>query len=201
MIAHIRGLLVYSSPTSAVVEAGGLGYRILIPASVFSKLPQIGGEVMLQTSFVVRELSQTLYGFLVTQERDVFEALMGVTGIGPKLALSIVGHLSLQDLQRAIASHDIVTISRVPGIGKKMAERLIIELRDKLPAVFAHDPADLAVQFSTDPQSQKISDAMSALINLGYNQITAQKAIKKSLKDLPEEVDLGALITGALKHM
>lgn len=201
MIAHLKGKLVNSSPTSIIVDVGGIGYRIFIPASLCGKLPQVGEDVTLQTSFVVRELSQTLYGFLSPQERDAFEALMGVTGIGPKMALSVIGHLSLPELQRAVANADVATLSKVPGIGKKTAERLIIEMRDKLQAKFLHDPADLAVHFPTDPHSQTISDAMSALINLGYNQMTAQKAIKKSLKDMPECIDLAAIITSALKHV
>jgi len=150
-----KGKLAHSSPASIIIDAGGIGYKIFIPANIFNALPQIGSEVMLQTSFVIRELSQTLYGFLSAHERDVFEALMGVTGIGPKTALAVIGHLSVHDLQRSIAGHDIATISKVPGIGKKTAERLIIEMRDKLPAMFAHDPADFAVQTQLDPRSKR----------------------------------------------
>lgn len=201
MIAFIRGRLVHAATSSVIVDVGGLGYQVYIAASAYSRLPQIGSEITLQTLFVVRELSHTLYGFLTVQEREVFEALMGVTGIGPKLALSIVGNMEPRDLQRAIGNHDIASISKIPGIGKKTAERLIIELRDKLSLIFVNDPADLAVHFPSDPQSQKISDAMSTLINLGYNQSTAQKAIKKSLGDLSEDCDLAAVITGALKHV
>lgn len=202
MFAFIKGELVQATPISVIVESAGIGYRLYIPASVFSKLPQIGTNVLLHTSFVVREQSQTLYGFLSANERDLFEELMGVTGIGPKLALSLIGHLSGHDLQRAINSNDIAAITRVPGIGKKTAERLIIELRDKLTHILGSvDPTDRALKTPTDPKAQKICDAMSALINLGYNQMTAQKAIKKSLKDLPEEVDLAMLITCSLKNV
>ena len=155
MIAFIKGKLAHASPASVIVDAGGIGYKIFIPANLYNALPQIGSEVLLQTSFVVRELSQTLYGFLSAHDRDVFEALMGVTGIGPKTALAVIGHLSVHDLQRAIAGHDIMTISKVPGIGKKTAERLIIEMRDKLPAMFAHDPADFAVHTQSDPLRRK----------------------------------------------
>jgi holliday junction DNA helicase RuvA len=201
MFAFIKGELINSSPLSAIVEAGGIGYLIYIPASIFGKLPQTGSQVLLHTSYVVREQSQTLYGFLFTQDRDLFEILMGVSGIGPKTALSIIGHLSMQDLQRAINSHDIVTISKVPGIGKKTSERLIIELRDKLTHLLPPNPSDMSIQMPLDPKAQTISDAMSALINLGYNQITAQKAIKKTLTDLPEEADLATLITNSLKNV
>lgn len=202
MFAYIKGELTHASPVSVIVETVGIGYLIYIPANVFGKLPQIGQPILLHTSYVVRELSQTLYGFLSVAERDLFEELMGVTGIGPKIALSVIGHLSLQDLQRAINSHDVISITKVPGIGKKTAERLIIELRDKLSHLLPPiDQSDRTVTLPVDPKAQKICDAMNALINLGYNQMTAQKAIKKSLRDLPEEIDLATLITVSLKHV
>lgn len=200
MYAFIRGELIQATPTTVIIETAGVGYLIYIPANVFPKLPQIGSRMLVYTSYVVRELSQTLYGFLSMQECEVFEILMGVTGIGPKIALSIIGHLHLTDLQQAIASHDLATISKVPGIGKKTAERLIIELRGKLTSQLPPDPSDRSIQVPQH-QAQKISDAMGALINLGYNQATAQKAIKKTLQDAPEEIDLASLITGSLKHI
>lgn len=201
MIAYIKGLLVQSSPLFVVIETGGIGYKIFIPASLFSKLPQIKEEVILHTSFIVRELSHTLYGFLTTQERDLFEALMGVTGIGPKLALSIIGHLPGHELHNAISNNHISTLSKVPGIGKKTAERLIIELRDKIATLVILGPSDFAVQTQCDPRTQKISDALSALINLGYNQVTAQRALKKTLQDVPENINLSELISSALKNL
>lgn len=201
MIAYIKGLLVQSTPQFVIMETGGLGYKIFIPASLFSKLPQLQEETLLHTSFVIRELSQTLYGFLTVQERDLFEALMSVTGIGPKLALSIIGHLPGYELHQAITNNNINTLIKVPGIGKKMAERLIIELRDKISALVTIDPSEFALHAQSDPHMQKISDAMGALIHLGYNQITAQKAIKKTLKEMPESIELSALITGALKNL
>jgi Holliday junction DNA helicase RuvA len=200
MFAYIKGELVFSSPTSVIVEANGIGYRILIPTSNFSQLPQLGEIVFLHVSFVVRELSHTLYGFLSTLDRDLFEMLQNVSGIGPKLALSVIAHISLQELRKAIGNHDLVIICKIPGIGKKTAERLIIELRDKLPAAFPHDPSEHFISLS-DPKSQKIADAMNALINLGYNQITAQKAIKKTLQDHPDNIDLALLITHSLKNV
>lgn len=200
MYAFIKGTLISANGSRAVVEASGIGYLIFIPPSVMAKLPQTGSQVLLHTSFVVRELSQALYGFLSEQERDLFEVLMGVTGIGPKLALSIIGHLTLHDLHRAISGGDIPILCKVPGIGKKMAERLIIELRDKLPELGTFAPSDLAIQIS-DPNALKIRDAMGALINLGYNHMTAQKAIKKTLTEMSEEIDLPTLITHSLKNV
>lgn len=201
MFAYIKGELVHSASSYVVVETGGIGYHIAVPISVFAKLPQAGSKVLFHTSYVVREQSQTLYGFLSLQERDLFETLMSVTGIGPKLALSLIGHLQIHDLQNAIASQDIIAITKVPGIGKKTAERLIIELRDKIANLFPSIPTGITVQEASDPKAQKIRDAMNALIHLGYNQSLAQKAIKKSLNELPEDVDLAALITLSLKHI
>jgi Holliday junction DNA helicase RuvA len=200
VIAFIKGKLVQSGPMSVVLEAGGLGYKVFIPPSVFTKLPPLQEEVILHTSFVVRELSHTLYGFLTLEDRSLFEALMDVTGVGPKTALNLIGNLTPYELSIAITNHDIATISKVPGIGKKTAERLIMEMRDKISSLLPHDPSDYAVK-SSDPHLQKISDAMSTLINLGYNQMTAEKAIKKTLKDISEPINLSDLITVALKNM
>lgn len=199
MYAYIKGLLIIASPSYAVLEASGVGYKIFIPASTFSHLPQIHSECLLYTSFVVREASQTLYGFPSIQERDFFEALLNVTGIGPKIALALIGHMPTYELQKAISQGDIPVLCRVPGIGKKGAERLIIEMRDKVQLM--HDPQEFAVNLSSSLHSQKMSDAMSALINLGYNQQIAQNALKKTLKENPDIIDLGLLITSALKHI
>ncbi len=201
MYAYIKGTLIQSTPSAVILETGGIGYKIFIPASLFNRLPQLENETLLHTSFVIRENSQTLYGFLTIQERDLFELLQNVTGVGPKLALSLTGHLSLADLHRAVSNHDIATLGKVPGVGKKIAERLIIEMRDKLAGLTPHDMSDYAVSVNLDPKAQKIHDAMGALINLGYNQSNAQKAIKKTLGELPETADLGTLITAALKNI
>lgn len=200
MYAYVKGQLIECTVLYSIVEAGGVGYKIMTPSNALGRLPKAGSEVILHTSFVVREQAQTLYGFLSTQERDFYEALLGVTGIGPKTALALIGHLPLMELQRAIGNGDTATLCRVPGLGKKGAERLIMEMRDKVSAgTFA--PADFAVHFQADPRAQSINDAMSALINLGYNQVTAQKAIKKTLKDIPEGIDVAELISCALKHV
>jgi len=202
MYAYIQGKLTFCSPSEAIVEAAGIGYRIGIPTSLFGKLPQLNEQIRLYTSFIVREQSQNLYGFLLPEEKELFEALMGVSGIGPKIALAIMSHLDGRALSEAVKKNDIVGISRVPGIGKKTAERLIIEMRDKLKQFSADECISHA---SPDHQSQKtasdIRDAMNALINLGYTQAAAQKAIKKSLGESEEEYDLATLITSALKNV
>jgi len=200
MFAYIKGLLANATTGHVTIETSGIGYKIFIPVSTFTSLPHIGSEMILYTSFVVREQAQTLYGFITSQERDFFEALIGVTGIGPKIALALIGHLPLSELQQAIAQSDTPTLCRVPGIGKKGAERLIIEMRDKV-AVNSINPSDFAVHMYGDARAQTVNDAMSALINLGYNQMTAQKALKKTLKDIPEAIDLSSMISTALKHV
>lgn len=200
MYAYIKGTLVHSSPASVVIEANGIGYLISIPSRTYGQLPQIKSPLILHTSFIVREQSQALYGFTTVQERDFFELLLGVTGIGPKIALALIGHMTPGELQQAILEDNSPAICRVPGIGKKGAERLIMELRDKV-AAHGPGPAGFAVQVPLDKRSQTMADAISALINLGYNQNIAQKAIKKVLKEGEEEPDLASLISVALKHV
>jgi len=203
MYAYIKGLLTEVTLTSVIVETAGIGYRIYIPVHLFSSLPKVLEHIQLHTSFVIRENSETLYGFLSAHERDLFEILQGVTGIGPKLSLCIIGHMSAKDLKRAISHHDIGAISKIPGIGKKMAERLIIEMKDKLETIFRDQEfSEYRTDFTLNSKTSEVNDAMSALINLGYNQMTAQKAIKKTLKELPDEnIELGTLIAKALQHI
>lgn len=197
MYAYVKGTLVEANSTTVIVDVMGIGYSLCIPCRLLTALPSIGETVQFFTSFVVRESSQALYGFLFSQERDLFEALINVTGIGPKLGLSLIGHLTMDQLQTAISNQDYGTLSKVPGVGKKTAERLVVELKDKLSEVIPFQPQ----LNSSTPQQQHLKDAMLALINLGYNQHNAQKALKETLKTHPEETDLALLITTALKHI
>ena len=201
MYAFIKGTLVETKQHHVIVENSGIGYLVSVPSDVMGKLPQIGQHVFLHLSYVVRELSHALYGFLSTQDRDLFEALMDVSGIGPKSAIAIVGHMPAIELLNAIKNSQIQVLTKVPGIGKKTAERMIIELRDKIESLVPHSPSDYAINLSLDPRSQMISDAMSALINLGCTQLSAQKVIKKTLQDTPEGLTLEVLITSSLKQL
>ncbi len=200
MFAYIKGILIKIHPTYVVIEINGVGYAIFIPCRLLGELPPLGQTVQLFTTFVVRESSHTLYGFLSHQERDIFEVLMNVAGIGPKLAMSLIGHLTFQELQSAITLQDLSTLCRVPGVGKKTAERLIVELKDKIPNLLPLNSVHFAIPVA-DLKTQYAQDAILALMNLGYNQSTAQKAIKQSVKDLPETADLALLITTALKNI
>ncbi len=202
MISYIQGKLTEINPSFVVVDCNGVGYKLLIPASVFTSLPQKDKQIKMYTSFITRELSQTLYGFLLKEERNLFEELITINGVGPKLALSLIGHLPLDKMHQAIGEKDILAISQVPGIGKKTAERLLFELRNRLTKSNKNfSLSDFAIKIENDPQKQKIQDAINALINLGYNQIVAQNAIKKSLKSSPDKIDLAILIKDSLKHV
>lgn len=202
MYAYIKGVLTESSVTKLIIECHGVGYKILIAPHIYTQLPTLGSELCIHVSFVIREFSQQLYGFLSEQEKETFEVLLNISGIGPKLALSMIGHLPLRDLFNAVQRKDLITISKVPGIGKKTAERLVIELQDKLSGILPNFTAEeYSIKPIGDPQSQLISDAMSALINLGYTQSNAQKAVKKTMKEYPDGIDLSTLITKSLANV
>lgn len=191
---YIKGTLTESSPVKTVVEAGGIGYRIHIPLSNYAKLPKLLETVCLFISTVIREDSHKNYGFLTTSERDLFESLIDVSGIGPKTALALLGHLEPSDLQIAISSSDITGICRVPGIGKKTAERLIVEMRDKVQKT-------AIPSFSFKTEKTVFSDALSALVNLGYQQVQVHKTLQALLAGKEEEPSLTDLITSALKKL
>lgn len=203
MIAFVKGTLFAAATHQVVIDLNGLGYEIAIPVHLFSRLPAIGREVLLHTAFIVREQSHALYGFLTPQERDLFNLLLGVTGVGPKLALAMVGHLSPNELQAAVQKKDLTTICRVPGIGKKTAERLIIEIKDKLSPLLFLEPTAMSASahIGISVHTTTARDALNALINLGYTQLNAQKAIQKTLSEVQEELDLPSLISASLQRM
>lgn len=187
MYSFLKGTLFESTPAYCVLNVQGIGFKIYISLNTYSKLPQAGKETTLFTSFVVRENNHALYGFLTSKERELFEVLLNVSGIGPKLSLSLIGHMSFDDLSLAVSKADIKSISKVPGIGKKMAERLIVEMRDKL-----------GFKTTALPVSSKAADLSSALINLGYSQSAAEKAVIKTLEKNPEEENFSKLVRHAL---
>jgi len=198
MFDFLRGILANTSPSHAVVDVGGVGYRLTIPTSNFGKLPDLGEEVTLYTSLIIRENAQTLFGFLTQSERELFEVLITVSGVGPKSGCALIGHLSLPELQDAISNANIPLICKAPGIGKKTAERMIVELRDKLSGIAHRIPA-LHAEGPT-PASNILRDSVSALVNLGYNQMSAASAVQKASNDLGEDAELSDLITAALKN-
>lgn len=201
MITSIRGPLVEATPLRAVIELSGLGYEVNIPVTTAERLPVTGQEVKLHTHVVYREDSQNLYGFATTEDRDFFRMMIDhVSGIGPKVALSIMSRLSLPLLQSAIRDGDVATLSKCPGIGKKTAERLVIELRSRIgstpaPATAEQAPVEGA---GTATAGGAISDAVAALSVLGYKTAEADKAVRQAMIALGGEASTEQLIKHAL---
>lgn len=186
MYAYLKGILTHSSSRHVILETCGIGFFVQIPVSLFSKLPPLGSTFTLHTSYIVREDSQTLYGFSSLEEKQLFEDLIGISGIGPKTALSLVGHMQIADFQAAIQANQVQLICKIPGVGKKTAERLVMELKDKVSSKNIH----------TNPL---FDDVASALANLGYSPQAVEKAVKKILNHEEKPTELGDLITLALR--
>jgi Holliday junction DNA helicase RuvA len=202
MITSVSGLLIAATPLTAIIETGGFGYEVHIPVTTAERLPLPGQPVKLHTLVVYREDSQTLYGFATDEERDFFRLLVEkVTGVGPKMALSVLSKLSLATLKGAIAAGDVALLAKCPGIGKKTAERLVIELRDKLnPAEFGTVPAAKPGIGgpAAGPAENKIRDAVMALAALGYKAADADKAVRQAWVALGPTASTEALIKKAL---
>jgi len=177
MIAFLRGTLLEKHPNQALVETGGVGYDVTIPISTYSHLPDTGSEVRLRIHTHVREDALALYGFLTQDEKALFERLIGVSGIGPSLAVKILSGLAAADLIHAIRRGEIERLVRIPGIGKKTAERMVLELRDKLPAPAGEEPAAPAASGALTEIEQ---DVLSALLNLGCARPQAEAAVRKA---------------------
>ncbi len=176
MIAHVRGTLLEKHPNQAIVETGGVGYDLTIPVSTYTGLPNVGSEVRLRVHTHVREDTLALFGFLTQDEKTMFEKLIGVTGIGPKLAVTILSGLAAPDLIDALRNGSVERLVRIPGVGKKTAERMILELRDKMVAVAAASSATPAA-----PALNTIEeDVLSALLNLGSARPNAEAAVRKA---------------------
>ena len=176
MIAHIRGRLIARRPNQAVVEAGGVGYDLAISVPTFSGLPQTGNEVALHVHTHVREDAIALYGFLRLEEKQLFEKLIAVSGIGPKLAITVLSGMAAEALVAAIRGNDLGQLTRVPGIGRKTAERMVLELRDKLEG-FGAAPTKTAAASPVE------DDVLSALLNLGYARPLAERAVTAAAKN------------------
>jgi len=190
MIGRIHGLLVEKNPPQVVVVSHGVGYEIDVPMSTFYHLPATGQAVEMLTHLVVREDAHLLYGFLTPAERSAFRQLLRISGVGPKVALSVLSGLSVEDLALAVAGGDAARLTKVPGVGKKTAERLVLELRDKLPVA-------MSAQRGAGSTPIASSDALNALLALGYNDREAQAALRQQAADLP----LADAIRQALKHL
>ena len=180
MIAHLRGRILEKHPSHVILEAAGVGYEVTISVPSFSGLPAEGAEVSLYIHTHVREDTLALYGFLRREEKQLFERLIGVSGIGPKLAITVLSGIAADALVTALRGNDLAALTRIPGVGKKTAERMVLELRDKLDG--------LAAAPAPPPATRMEEDVVSALVNLGYQRASAEQAVKRAL----EKAGIGA---------
>ena len=198
MIAFIEGKLVDALPTQVSVNVNGVGYELLIPLSSFDKLPQPGGDVKILTHLVVREDAHVLYGFMTVAERELFRMLINnVSGIGPKTALNVLSGMNPVAFRGAVASGDVKSLSQISGVGKKTAERIVVELRDKVGAAGAWEATSAARSLSAS--DQKLNDAVLALMALGFKQSEAHESVRAAQAMLGENSGVEELVRAALK--
>src|SRR5437868_3597647 len=198
MITFLHGKLVEALPTQVTVDVQGVGYEALIPLSSFDKLPQPGQEVKLLTHLAIREDAHVLYGFMTAQERDMFRLLINtVSGIGPKIALNVLSGMNVTALRGAVANSDVKSLSQISGVGKKTAERIVVELRDKIGATGAWEA--LSAQRALSPADQRINDATLALLALDFKQIEAHEAVRAAAATLGEKATVEELVRACLK--
>jgi Holliday junction DNA helicase RuvA len=198
MITFLHGKLVEALPTRVTVDVHGVGYDVFIPLSSYDKLPAPGQELKLLTHLAVREDAHVLYGFMTTQEREMFRLLINtVSGIGPKLALNVLSGMSVVAFRGAVANNDVKSLSQISGVGKKTAERIVVELRDKIGDAGAWEAS--SAKHALSPEDQKINDAVRALVALGFKQVEAHDAVRAALHALGSGASLEDLVRASLK--
>jgi Holliday junction DNA helicase RuvA len=198
MITFLHGKLIETLPTRVVIEVHGVGYEALIPLSSYDKLPQPGQELKLLTHLVVREDAHVLYGFMSSPERELFRLLIDtVSGIGPKIALNVLSGISVTAFRGAVANQDIKALSQISGVGKKTAERIVVELKDRIGAAGAWEA--LSAQRALSPEDQKINDAVLALMALGFKQVEAHDSVRKAQAVLGAPATVEDLVRACLK--
>ena len=193
MISQIRGRLASKSPGEIVVDCNGVGYGIRVPLSTFYELPELHEEVLLQVYTHVREDALHLYGFLTPKEKELFCLLIGVSGVGPRLAINCLSGISARDLERALHDGDLLGLTRIPGIGRKTAERMLVELKDKVST------PGVATDGGMPRQEGMVADALSALINLGYTRPVAEQVVRDALRQRETEPSLEELLKESLR--
>ncbi len=194
MYHHIKGTLIHKNPAEAVIEAGGVGYQISISLNTFDKLPEAGNQAKLLTYLHVKEDSMQLFGFASEKERKVFKILIGISGIGPKLALTVLSHMAPEDLEQAVANQDMTMLTAISGVGKKTAERLLVELKGKIAEAVVEGLPTIK------GQGAGISDpAIEAMMSLGLNYAEAKSAVEKAKSKLGEKAPVEQLVREALK--
>jgi len=186
MIGSLRGKLISRRPDNVIVEVSGVGYHVNVPLNILSTLPEEGSSIFLHTYTHVREDALQLYGFANEDEKKIFTTLLGITGIGPKMALNILSGISRHDFVEAIEKEDVALLCRIPGLGKKTAHRLILELREKLPS-------------AEKPKDRIFEDTLSALVNLGYKKSEAQQSLEIAYKK--GQKDIENLLKESLKYL
>ena len=198
MITFLQGKLVEALPTQVTVEVHGIGYEVLVPLSSFDKLPAPGGEVRLLTHLVVREDAHVLYGFMSSPERDLFRLLINtVSGIGPKIALNVLSGMNVAALRGAVAKGDVKALAQISGVGKKTAERIVVELRDKIGAAGEWEACSAARALSAE--DRKLNDAVLALLALGFKQPEAHEAVRAAQAVLGPQAGVEELVRACLK--
>lgn len=194
MIVYVRGTLVEKTPTRAVIEAAGVGYELLIPVSTYEKLPREGGEAKLLAAHIVREDDELLFGFATAAEKDLFLKLTGVSGVGPKIALAMLSGASLSELATSIASGNAKRLSAIKGVGKKTAEKICVELRDKISLLEAQSLGSDGARAA----SPLVADSIAALRALGFNEETTSKLVADVLAKNPDVESVEKVIRLAL---
>lgn len=198
MITFVRGKLVEALPTRVVIDVNGVGYEALIPLSSFDKLPALGENAHLLTHLAVREDAHTLYGFMTSGERELFRLLIGaVSGIGPRIALNVLSGMCVNSFSAAVAAGDDKSLSQISGIGKKTAQRIVVELKDKIGKSMTVSVAGAATAGS--PNEQKLNDAAMALMALGFKQAEAGESVKAAMAMLGAKAEVEDLVRAALK--
>src|ERR1700730_13513101 len=199
MITFLDGRLTSALPTQAIVDVGGVGYEVFIPLSSYDKLPAVGQPIHILTHLTVREDAHVLHGFMSATERDLFRLLVNnVSGIGPKLALAVLSGMSVNNFKAAVVNSDVAALAKISGLGKKTAERIVLELKDKLGVAAAW--GDASATHAPAPEQERANEAVLALIALGYKQIDAHKAVRE-LQERGEAKSAEELVKLALKRM
>ncbi|MFB3926806.1 MAG: Holliday junction branch migration protein RuvA [Syntrophales bacterium] len=199
MIATIKGFLSYKSVSDVIVDVNGIGYHVFIPLSTFYELPETGQPVFLNIHTHVKEDALHLFGFRTSEEKDIFQLMISVSGIGPRLALNVLSGISARELADAVSSGNFTKLMGIPGIGKKTAERLVFELKDKIAGLW-HTSAG-GHESDVSAYDRLRDDAMSALVNLGYKSHVASQVLDKSMKEQAEGLTLEELLKEALKQL
>lgn len=199
MIARLSGILIEKSITQCVVDVNGAGYRVVVPLTTFYELPEIGQPVVIHIHTHVREDSIHLYGFHAQEEREVFQLMISVSGIGPKLAINILSGIAAGELVRAVTEEDLKRLTGIPGVGKKTAERMILELKDKAIKLGRQGAMVGTVAVKTGDQVK--DDALSALVNLGYKGSAVKDVVDRIMRETPETPSLDQLLKQALRAL